>query len=192
MAIRSLKTGTFTRSGMAGNPVIMPGSYESLQTVTVGAGGAAYIEFTSIPSTYQHLQIRMLQRSDYAGTFVGTAVRFNSDTASNYSFHLLTGDGSSTTSAGYASTSNIDGPTFTGSSITSGVFGTAVCDILDYANTNKYTTTRMLGGADANGSGAINFWSGLWRNTAAISTIRVYPGAGNYIQNSQFALYGVN
>jgi hypothetical protein len=192
MAIRSLKSGTFSRSGMVGNPVIMPGSYESIATVTVGAGGASYIEFTSIPSTYQHLQIRMLQRSDYAGTFVGTAIRFNSDTASNYSFHLITGDGSSVSAAGYASTSDIDGPTFTGSSITSGVFGAAVVDILDYANTSKYKTARLLGGTDANGSGAVNFWSGLWRNTAAISTIRVYPGAGNYIQNSTFALYGVN
>jgi hypothetical protein len=177
---------------MVGNPVIMPGSYESIATVTVGAGGASYIEFTSIPSTYSHLQVRGLQRSDYAGTFVGTAYRFNSDTASNYAFHMLSGNGSAASSAGYASVSAIDGPTFPAANITSGVFGVIVADVLDYSNTSKYKTIRTLGGVDTNGNGAINMWSGLWQNTASISTIRVYPGAGNFVQYSSFALYGVN
>ena len=42
------------------NPFIFAagGDFESIATVTVGGGGAASIEFTSIPGTYQHLQIR--------------------------------------------------------------------------------------------------------------------------------------
>jgi len=178
-------------SQISGHLFAPSGAYDSIATSTVGAGGAAYIEFTSIPSTYTHLQVRMLQRSDYAGTFVGTAIRLNSDTGSNYSFHVLTGDGSSASAGGYASMSDIDGASFSAASITSGVFGVGILDILDYANTNKYKTTRMLGGVDANGSGATNFWSGSWRNTAAVSTIRIYPGAGNYTQYSSFALYGI-
>ena len=68
MAIRSLKTGQFSRSALVGNPVIMPGSYESIATVTVGSGGAASVEFTSIPSTYTHLQIRAIVRTNYTSS----------------------------------------------------------------------------------------------------------------------------
>ena len=39
------------------------GSYESIATVTVGSGGSSYIEFTSIPGTYTHLQIRGILRN---------------------------------------------------------------------------------------------------------------------------------
>ena len=68
MAIRSLKSGTFSRSGMVGNPVIMPGSYDSIATATVGSSGI--VEFTSIPSTYTHLQIRAITRNSSGSTDV--------------------------------------------------------------------------------------------------------------------------
>jgi len=75
---------------------------------------------------------------------------------------------------------------------TASAFGTAVIDILDYANTNKYKTVRTLAGWDANGSGLVSFWSGSWRNTNATTTITLLPNLGNWAQYSQFALYGVN
>jgi hypothetical protein len=63
-------------------------------------------------------------------------------------------------------------------------------DILDYKDTNKYKTVRDLSGLDANGSGGVEFGSGLWMNTAAINTLKVYA-IGNLVQYTQFALYGV-
>jgi len=81
MAIRSLKSGTFSRSGLVGNPVIMPGSYESIASAS-GTGSSGTITFSSIPSTYTHLQIRGIGRNSYPSTQVN--VRFNSDTGSNY------------------------------------------------------------------------------------------------------------
>ena len=68
-----------------------------------------------------------------------------------------------------------------------------VIDILDYANVNKYKTTRTLGGAELNqASSEIVFQSGLWRSTNAITSIGFTEATGsNFEQYTQFALYGI-
>ena len=63
MAITSLKSGISTRSGMAGNTLIYPGSYESIASTNGSVGGAT---FTSIPQTYTHLQLRIITKSQGA------------------------------------------------------------------------------------------------------------------------------
>jgi hypothetical protein len=80
-----------------------------------------------------------------------------------------------------------------GASSTASIFGVAVCDILDYTNTNKYKTVRSLSGHDQNGSGYVTLMSGSWRNTAAITSITILrdSGGANLTQYSQFALYGI-
>ena len=71
-------------------------------------------------------------------------------------------------------------------------FGAVVIDILDYANTNKYKTIRSLSGTDYNNtSGAVGLFSGSWRNTNAITTIKITASSANLAQYSQFALYGI-
>jgi hypothetical protein len=71
------------------------------------------------------------------------------------------------------------------------MFSGEVIDILDYANTNKYKTTRLINGRDQNGSGFIWFNSGLWQNTNAITSLTFTAQNGNYAQYSSFALYGI-
>jgi hypothetical protein len=71
------------------------------------------------------------------------------------------------------------------------IFGTAVFDLLDYTNTSKYKTTRSLTGHDKNGSGLIVLYSGLWLNTAAVTSITVLPNTGNFNQYTSAALYGI-
>lgn len=166
------------------------GDYESIATVSVGAGGSSTISFTSIPSTYQHLQIRGFGRTNRASTNDVLRIRYNSDTGSNYSVHVLNGDGSLAES--FANTSQTYQQVYiiAGNNATSGVFGAFVTDILDYKNTNKYKTLRQLGGTDNNGNGVIGFSSGLWMNTAAISSIDI-TAIGSFSQYSSFALYGI-
>lgn len=168
-------------------------SYESIATVTVGAGGSSAITFSSIPSTYQHLQIRILFRSTRAQTGDYTSMQFNSDTGSNYAYHGLGADGANAIGFGYATQTLMDVERASAASATSGVFGVAVVDVLDYANTNKYKTMRSLGGFDNNGSGEIYLTSGLWQNTNAVSTItlKAQGGTSNFAQYSSFALYGI-
>lgn len=175
------------------------GAYDSIATVTVGAGGTANIEFTSIPSTYTHLQIRFNAQTN-RGTYGVDEFRLqvNSDTGNNYARHRLAGTGSSveanaTTSTSYINSQGSIGTTTAGAAF----FGGGVIDILDYANTSKYKTFRTLNGADINGTiagfgGSIGFASGLWQNTNAITSIKMYPDAGTlWTQYSSFALYGI-
>jgi hypothetical protein len=167
-------------------------SYESIATVTVGAGGSTSVSFTSIPSTYSHLQLRILaQFDDTSDGFGGMSLRFNSDSGNNYTRHDLLGDGvAAATGSGTASNTaaNIGRFLFTPSS---SVFGVAVVDILDYADTNKYKTVRALGGVDKNTSGDVRINSSVWVNTAAISSITI-PAPTYYLkQYSQIALYGI-
>jgi len=168
------------------------GDFESIATVTVGAGGSSSISFSSIPSSYKHLQIRCLARTDRAAVTDFAKVQFNSDTATNYSIHGLEGDGATSTAYGVANQDNVNIYRFAGANATSSVFGVSVVDILEYANTNIYKTVRNLGGADNNGSGVLGLTSGSWRSTSAITSIQIKPGIGtNFLQYSHFALYGI-
>jgi hypothetical protein len=172
-------------------------SFESIQTVTVGSGGAASISFTSIPSTYTHLQVRLMGRS--ADTSVANGVdnitmSFNSDTTyTNYRSHYLNGNGTSAIAGAlqlsgfYAYTGDVANSYNSNTSI----YGITVIDILDYVNTNKNKTVRSLNGVDRNGSGVVNFTSSLWINTNAISTITISFISGTISQYSSFALYGI-
>ena len=169
-------------------------NFNSIATVTVGAGGQAYAEFTSIPSTYTHLQIRAIARSDRSGVdYDSLNLRFNSDTSGSYTDHWLQGNGSSATAgAEGASVTAITLYRTPGAAATGNVFGGTVIDILDYTNTNKYKTVRALTGTDGNGSGVLSLGSGLWMKTNAISTIRLYAGASsNWVRYATFALYGI-
>lgn len=161
-----------------------PTSYESIATVTVGSGGSSTVTFSSIPSTYKHLQIRAIAKA--SGSNFNPKMQFNGDTGSNYSWHYLYGDGSSVT-AGAGTTQ-----AFIYNSIIStnaNMYNAFIIDILDYANTSKYKTTRELSGEDRNGGGEIALWSGNWRSTSAITSITFSNGTfDNY---TQYALYGI-
>jgi hypothetical protein len=160
-----------------------PSSYESIATTTVGAGGASTITFSSIPSTYQHLQIRQLSIGNTSAA-AGGAMYFNGDTTStNYYTHYIIGNGSAVTVGANQATFS---PFTVGVSASPAV---GIIDILDYANTNKNKTVRELNGYDANGSGRINFTSTLWNNTSAINSIRL--DFSTFQQYTQFALYGI-
>jgi hypothetical protein len=160
----------------------------------VGAGGQSTISFTSIPSTYKHLQIRAISRDTSASTLVNAYMVFNSDTGGNYMLHQLFGDGSSAAASASGTSavpSAVTSFISTGASSTAGMFGAGIVDILDYADTNKNKTSRILTGTDQNGSGYILFRSNLWRSTAAINRIDINTLGTAFAQYSHFALYGI-
>lgn len=196
MAITRVKTSSILqnfpkeRSMLAGNDGDT-GAYESIATVSVGAGGVATVSFTSIPSTFTHLQVRYLAATEgSAASDDPMYMRFNSDTNnSNYRSHRLGGSGSGTVADSYqlpiCSAANGNGNAST-------YYAAGVIDILDYANTSKNKTVRGLSGWDSNGSGYAWFMSELWMNTAAITRIdlTLFSG-GDYRENSHVALYGI-
>jgi hypothetical protein len=170
------------------------GDFESIATVSVGSGGAANVEFTSIPATFTHLQIRGIARSARSGfSDDNMALQLNSDTGNNYAWHQLSGNGTAASAAADSTIANIRCGRMTAATAGASTFGVNVIDILDYANTNKYKTIRTLTGYDNNGDGLITLFSGLWQNTNAITSIKLFSqtGANNFVQYSQFALYGI-
>lgn len=165
-------------------------SYESIATVTVGSGGSSTISFSSIPSTYKHLQVRLSLKGSLTDVGIDVFTSINSDTTSgNYYSHYLGTNGGGGTFQG-ANANRYFGamPGSTSTNIFSGV----VMDFLDYTNTNKYKTGRCIYGYDMNGSGYTTLQSVLWKNTSAINTLTFTSATGgNFQQYSQASLYGI-
>lgn len=173
------------------------GAYESIATAT-GTGSSATITFSSIPSTYTSLQIRMLSKNTRsADSNTGTnRLQINGDTGSNYAYHQLLGDGSAVSAAGGT------GLTFAivGSSPGSGggntnTMAVTIIDIHNYTSTTQNKTIRSFNGVDQNvadtSKASVRLGSSLWLNTAAITSISLIHGDGNWTTNSVFSLYGI-
>ena len=160
------------------------GSYESIASAS---GGGTQIIFSSIPSTYKHLQIRFCAAITSGNQ--GCTMKFNSDTtATNYYRHAFVGG------AGGVGTDAANSFIYTGPSVLiSNVNNAGIIDILDYANTNKYKVTRELFGLNSNGGAdEVGIYSGLWKNTNAIDTIVFQPNYGAaWTSTTTFSLYGI-
>jgi hypothetical protein len=193
MSISSVKTGAIGDSLLAGNAAFNPSSFESIATAT-GTGSSGTITFSSIPSTYTSLQIRMLGKTaTVAAGADALDITFNGDTGSNYVYHNITGDGASAT-AGASSTST----TFirigagAGRANETNICAVSIIDIHDYASTTRNKTMRRFGGFDKNASGgSIILNSGLWMSTSAITSIEIASTGGNFTTANVFSLYGI-
>jgi hypothetical protein len=168
-----------------------------LSTVTVGAGGQASVEFTSIPAYYEHLQIRGIGRSSQVADGTNYIyLRFNGSSQTEYAYHDLTGNGASASAGGTANSTQIIAGQLPRANQLASSFAVNIIDILDYANTNKNKTVRCLSGIDYNGlsnsqPGYIRLQSGLWINANAVTSIQLTSESGNFVQYSTFALYGI-
>ena len=200
MSITRAKTSSIAqgpstnRNLLAGNPVILGGSYESIQTYELSSAQTT-VTFSSIPSTYKHLQIRFHARNTGAGVdFDYAALQYNgNNSTASYTYHVLSGNGASPSASGNGTGVigyNLGGYIVAGAAAANR-FGTGIIDILDYANTSKYKTTRVFSGWDTNGGGNVALLSGLFLSTSAISSIAISSQTGNLAQYSSFALYGI-
>jgi hypothetical protein len=178
-------------SMLAGNPTFIETAYESIATTTVGSGGQSSISFTSIPSTYKHLQVRFLGRGTNASSSVDVFIRYNGSTSTYYRGHQLYGEGSSAFGSADSATASGYAGYVPGSTNTVNAFGAGVVDVLDYTNTNKNKVSKSLTGYDSSANGIILLRSSLWQTTSAITQIEFVCSAGNFAEYSSFALYGI-
>lgn len=158
----------------------------AIQTVTVGSGGAANIEFTNIPQTYTDLKLVVSARSTHSG-IDPVDVRFNSS-STGYTYRSLFGDGSS--AASYNGT-NPQIQYIPGTGQTANTFNNAELYIPNYASSsNKSFSIDSV--EETNGATAyIVPKAALWSNTSAITSITLDPANGNFAQYSTATLYGV-
>ena len=169
--------------------------YESIATVTVGSGGATTeVEFTSIPATYKHLQIRYFAGANGAygdDTWTRLIVNGQTTASGNYTRHMLSGDGSTVSSSSSTTGSNTN-LFFLLPGATGGGWASGVTNILDYTDTNKYRTLQTFTGWYGNSGGRNDLTSHLYLSTTAVSTIKIQMFSGEfYRQYSRFALYGI-
>jgi hypothetical protein len=169
------------------------GAYESIATA-VGTGSSATITFSSIPSTYKHLQLRVLGRSLEAGAGKSNAIlRINNDsTTANYITHYLSGNGSSASAGSITGTAGLRfNDTLSRGGQPANVMATQIIDIQDYTATMN-RTVRMFQGMDANDtSGIVHLYSGLYINTTAVNRLDFICPDGNFTTSSVFSLYGI-
>jgi len=196
MAIKSLARSSIlqpqeTRFALAGYQTNM---FHHLETVRLSSS-ASTVEFTNLNqySDYQHLQVRYVVRSGLADVVDELFIYLNGDTGSNYANHYLRSNGSAVQSNAFTSYSKLydAGNTITGASAPANSFGVGVLDILDPFETTKYTTTRTLGGSPYSAAGYVALNSGLWMNTAALTSIEFDLPSSTFVSGSRFSLYGL-
>jgi hypothetical protein len=166
----------------------MATTYTLISSVTVGAGGAANMEFTGIPSTYTDLVVKITGRS--SGSDTSIELSFNNNTSNRTTIYLF-GNGSSASSSNSANmfiTSSIVPSTSTAST-----FSNAELYIPNYAGSNNKSSS--VDGVSENNATASNMalTANLWSDTAAITSIKLTPaGGGNFVQYSTAYLYGIS
>ena len=178
-------------AAQAEGAVAAAGSYDLLETEIL-TGSQASVTFSSLNSTYgadyQHLQIRIVARSNRAANTDSIDLVLNGATT-NYRYHALRGSGSSV--ASFTGTpAYIDTSFIPAASDTADSFGPKVIDILDPFETTKNTTTRTLWGQASNETW-IGLFSGGWFDTSAITSIALECNTGSFIAGSRFSLYGL-
>ena len=164
-------------------------TYKLIETVTVGVGGAASIDFSSIPQTYTDLLILLSARTTYGAVADDLYMYFNGVTT-NRSDRFVYGNGSSV-----ASTSI--GPhvgTMVSDTATASVFGNTAIYICNYAST---TIAKAISGDSVSENNATTAYTdltaSLWNSTAAITSIQIPTagGRGVWKQYSSASLYGI-
>jgi hypothetical protein len=167
----------------------MANTYEAIATVTVGSGGAANIEFTSIPATYTDLCIMYSLRDTVAQDVNNILLTING-TSSGYSERSLYGDGSAA-SSGNRSNVNIALFYCNSASATSNTFNNGSTYIPNYAGSNnKSISTDSV--TENNATTAFAGLNGaLWSNSAAITSIKFASNGGTWVQYSTATLYGI-
>lgn len=166
------------------------GAYESIASAT-GTGSSQNITFSSIPSTYQHLQIRGVFRTDRAAGTEDIRIRFNSDSGTNYSNHFITSTGASVALNSDVSSSQMNLGRTTAATTATNIIASYVIDIYDYTSTSKYKTFRAFGGYDYNSGGNVYLSSGLWMSSSALTSITFNLFYGNWTSQTQIGLYGI-
>jgi hypothetical protein len=170
----------------------MANTYIQIATYTA-SGSVSSIDFTSIPSTYTDLLLKVSLRGSDANNYVNSRITFNGS-ASGYTSRLLYGLGSgSPTSITNAVTTAVDYSAYgTGSLATTSTFGIAEIYIPNYAG-SAYKSLSIDGVSENNATTAIAaLTAGLWSNSAAINQITITPGVGTLVQYSTATLYGIS
>lgn len=166
----------------------MANTYVAIATVTVGSGGASSMDFTSIPATYTDLVLMVSTRSSTAEDSFG--LQFNGDTGNNYSYRNVQGDGTNAQSFN-GTVARIYRGRQPESGYTANTFGNSTFYIPNYAGSNNKSVSLDTVNENNATLARASLSAAIWSNTAAITSIKVLPDSGSFVQYSTATLYGI-
>ena len=157
-------------------------TYVALDKITLGSNTAS-VTFSSINQGYTDLVIVF---EGYQTGNGDSRIQYNSDTGSNtnYSETVVKGNGSTATSA-RSSNAAWSYLAYTDASIGR---TNIIAQIQNYSNTTTYKTVLSRFNTAGSTVGAV---VGMWRSTAAITSITISTSVYAYAAGSTFSLYGI-
>jgi hypothetical protein len=158
-------------------------TYDLIASQTLGSA-ASSITFSSIAASWTDLRLVIVPTGSVAND---VQLTFNGDTASNYSRTYLYGTGAAAGSFSGANTAFIY---LDGAGVSTTIPHLYTADIFSYAG-STYKTLLYTGSEANNNSGQTLRGVGLWRSTAAITSIGLATGGGNFSIGTTASLYGI-
>lgn len=161
----------------------------AIATTTLGSA-ASSITFSSISSAYTDLRVVFSNVKISSSSGNVAYLRFNGDTAGNYSFTTVYGYGT-----GAASTRGTSGDGYTGIQLNIGAVSTTIpqfftADVFSYKG-STFKTALLTNSQDENGSGFAGNGVGLWRSTSAITSLTLIHSATTFAAGTTATLYGI-
>jgi len=160
---------------------------------------AGYVEFSSIPATYEHLKISVTTRSTQYAVYHAFLLRLGTgggaaDSGGNYTTQYIYGYGGSNAASRESAATGVYISLATAKNRDMSFYGPATATLFDYANANKNTSFygENTSGALGTPTEYLEFTSGSWDNTGAVDRIRIVPySSGSIVRGSEFTIYGV-
>ncbi len=170
------------------------GAITRIAEVVVGAGGAASIDFTSIPQIYRHLRLILAGRGTRAAASVTIKMRYNGDSGTNYDMQEIYAAASVVAATESIGASWIAMAGLAAASSPAGIADMAVVDVPNYKDTTfqkvcESKSTQKVG--TASGNCYVQDYVGWWRNTAAINQITLLPASDLFAEGTRATLYGL-
>jgi hypothetical protein len=160
----------------------------------IASGAIASWDVQGISQAYNHLMLIVLARMDAVVSDQAGRLRFNGDTGANYDSERFVAFGATQSTGESLAATGASFGWFTGSSADANYASYEDLIIPHYTGTvfNKtFVGKNSSPQTTASGLTQAGIHSGLWRNTAAINRITVYPLTGNWIAGSRLTIYGL-
>jgi len=171
----------------------MATTYKLISSVTVGAGGAANIEFTSIPNTYTDLIVKLSSRNNVAGEWDNLDFRMNGLSTSIYTSRTIYGVGNSV-GTGSETNYNAGARTYAqANGATANTFGNIEFYFPNYTSSNNKSVLVDYVSENNGVSAIAGLNAVLMASTVAITSLSFYSrNAANFMQHSTAYLYGIS
>ena len=201
MGIRSLKTASISTGAKRSKiwdqstQLTIP-TYHQIAT-TLSPSGSSYT-FSSIPSGYDHLELRIFGKDGRTPVYSSCNIQINGDTANNYAFMAPQVDTRAGSPYGGENINvNFGAFVYWAGASNSNYYGSGTVKFLEYSSTTKNKSILFNGGYIGFGDGTseqgmVTQGMGQWRNTNAItSLVLTTTGGSNFASGTRFSLYGL-